>query len=183
MGNKNVMKINDFKELTYDEFYNYCHGNNVLKIKNLASEDTFFTELSLYENEPNCFALKLSSTEDMNFFLTNVNSNNCLGIIIHHNSLVGLEFKIKKIINNMLICETPTRIYKLETRKEPRYCLINSKNTAPLYLDISIPEYSLKPLHIKVLDLSFDGCALLVPVELISHFSPKKELKILNLME
>jgi hypothetical protein len=59
--------------------------------------------------------------------------------------------------------------------------LINSKNTAPLYLDISIPEYSLKPLHIKVLDLSFDGCALLVPVELISHFSPKKELKILNL--
>lgn len=181
MVNEKSVSINNLKDLTYDDFYNYCHGNNVLKIKPPGSNTTIFTALSSYDNEPNRFALTVSSPEDMNNFLMNVNNNTCLGVIIHHNALVGLEFKIKKIVNDMLICESPTKIYKLDARKEPRYCLVNAKNTAPLHMNVTIPEYSLKPVHIKLLDLSFEGCALLVPQEMISFFSPKNELKILNL--
>lgn len=175
------IEINDAKLLNQDNFKQYCNENSLIRLKISGTELVYTGELNSIKTYDNFFEIDLiDAFNELELEKEISKKPTFLGTILHHNILIGIEFLVKSINNHKLIAEFPKKIMRLDTRSEPRYNISNMKTINPIIINITLPDYSLKPVNLKCFDLSFDGCSVIIPNNLLEEFPVNKELNNIN---
>lgn len=154
-------------------FYTLVLTKSKVSVMMRGENFTFVSALTgkadLYEKE---FYLSFPSQELFSFRekLEGLLDKEFLATISLKSNVYGLNFKIKAITVDGLLCEFPSQLYLINRRTSRRKNIPEVVGGARMHLDLNLPHLSTAPFRVPVADLSYEGLSLKTPPSLAFSF-------------